>query len=186
MIFDLYNEPYTGSWACWRDGGSACNDVGFTAAGMQQLVNTVRAAGAGNVLLLGCLGYSNDCQDSNGSWTQYLPSDPDNNLAASVHVYIGNGCATASCWTSTFAPILQAGHPIVMGEFGDYDYNGQNPNQSFATGLLNWMDQSQASGYIAWTWNNWGNTEALITSDDGSNLSTWGQYMATQYAQRFP
>ncbi len=50
--FDLFNEPYpdnntdtTAVWTCWEDGGSFAG-VSYTAAGMQELVNTVRATGA--------------------------------------------------------------------------------------------------------------------------------------------
>lgn len=51
VVFDLYNEPYpdnnadtTAAWKCLRDGGT-CPGVSFTAAGMQELVNAVRATG---------------------------------------------------------------------------------------------------------------------------------------------
>src|SRR5438552_4959201 len=43
VFFDLYNEPHTSSWLCWRNGSSGayaapCSDVGFAVAGMQTLV----------------------------------------------------------------------------------------------------------------------------------------------------
>jgi aryl-phospho-beta-D-glucosidase BglC (GH1 family) len=192
-IFDLYNEPYPSSWACWRDGGSACTgDVPFPVVGMQSLVNTVRGAGATNPIMLGCLDYSNTCAGGGytGDWLRYMPVDPAHNLVASVHVYIGNGCVDATCWRAEYRPILRAGHPIVVGEWGSYDYNGANYNESFGTKLLNWLDSNGASGYVAWAWDNWGWTssaaEPLISSDDGSTLSTWGRFMSSQYAQRFP
>ena len=72
-----------------------------------------------------------------------------------------------------------------MGEFGDYTPSGASPNQSFATGLLDWMDQNSAAGYLAWTWNAWGNSQALIGAADGSQLTAWGAYISGQYAQRF-
>jgi endoglucanase len=191
VMFDLFNEPYPTSWACWRDGGSACNgDVSYPVAGMQTLVNAVRGAGASNIIMLGCLDYSNTCSGYNGTWTQYRPSDPNNNLAASVHIYLGNGCITTSCWDSEYLPILQNGNPVIDGEWAAYDYNGANYNESFGTTLLNWFDSHGAS-YTAWTWNNWGtwstsSAEPLIQADDGSVLSTWGKFVASQYAQRFP
>jgi hypothetical protein len=188
IIFDLYNEPYPRSWSCWRDGGSACNgDVPFAAAGMQSLVNTVRGAGASNLIMLGCLDYSNTCAGYGGSWTQYRLTDPSNNLAASVHIYKGNACVTATCWDSEYLPILQGGNPVIDGEWGSYDYNGANYDQSFGTSLLNWFDSNHTSGYTAWAWNNWNvwspsAAEPLIQADDGSVLSTWGQFMTSHYA----
>jgi hypothetical protein len=46
VIFGAYGEPHPNSWSCWRDGGSSCGDLGYTAVGMQQIVNTIRATGA--------------------------------------------------------------------------------------------------------------------------------------------
>ena len=44
------------AWQCWLNGGSACSPgISYTVAGMQTLVNTVRAAGANNVIMLGGL-----------------------------------------------------------------------------------------------------------------------------------
>ncbi len=49
-LFDLYNEPFNISWRCWRDGCGAY-------AGMQALVNRVRATGAKQPIMLGaCSG----------------------------------------------------------------------------------------------------------------------------------
>ena len=62
---------------------SPCADVGFAVAGMQTLVNTVRATGATNVIMLGGLAYSNDISQ----WLANKPTDSQNNLVASVHIY---------------------------------------------------------------------------------------------------
>ena len=52
LLFDLFNEPYpdnnrdsTAAWNCVLKGGS-CSGVSFPTAGVQQLVNVVRATGA--------------------------------------------------------------------------------------------------------------------------------------------
>src|SRR5436309_2745958 len=56
VIFDLFNEPYASradnndsaeGWQCWETG-SPCTGIGYPVAGMQQMVNAVRSAGANN------------------------------------------------------------------------------------------------------------------------------------------
>src|SRR5579875_931215 len=153
VIFDLYNEPYPGfnngsttGWSCWKNGSTApstapCADVPFAVAGMQTLVNTVRATGASNVLMLGGLAYANDLT----GWLANEPTDPDNNLAASVHIYNFNSCANTSCWSSQIAPVI-AKVPVVAGEIGENDCA-----HSFIDGLMSWLD-SENTGYLAWTW----------------------------------
>src|SRR2546429_5816305 len=51
VLLEPYNEPYPDSnsdtvaaWTCWRDGGT-CRGQSFQAAGMQELVNAIRATG---------------------------------------------------------------------------------------------------------------------------------------------
>jgi endoglucanase len=90
VMFDLFNEPYperaTGAeasgWTCWKSGGT-CAGIGYQVAGMQTLVNTVRATGATNVISLGGLAYSNDLT----AWVANKPTDSANNLVASYHSY---------------------------------------------------------------------------------------------------
>jgi hypothetical protein len=164
VIFDLYNEPYTTSWSCWKNGStsagaSPCNGVGFAVAGMQTLVNTVRATGATNILMLGGLAYSNDLS----GWLANEPSDPDHNLAASTHIYNFNACNNSSCWNSQIAPVA-ASVPVIAGELGENDCA-----DTFINGLMSWLDQ-QGIGYLAWTWTpyNCSSTPALITSYTGT------------------
>jgi hypothetical protein len=170
VIFDLYNEPYpddnqdtTAAWQCWLDGGT-CAGVPFRAAGMQQLVTTVRDTGATNVIMLGGVAYANALSQ----WLTYKPVDPDNNLAASWHVYNFNPCNTTVCWDATAAPVAQQ-VPLITGEIGENDWSGQ-----FITTLMNWLDQYQA-GYLAWSWDTWNAWDALITSYSGTpDAATYG------------
>jgi endoglucanase len=188
VAFDLLNEPRPSSWNCWKNGGSACS-VGYAAVGFQSLVNTVRAAGANNLILLGCLDYSNTCNGYSSYWQSYVPSDPAHNLAASFHVYLGNPCVTTTCWDNGLKPILAAGYPVVDGEFGAYKYDGTSYSENFGTTLLNWFDANCVSGYNAWTWDDWGawsasSAESMIQSSNGGTLSTWGAFVKNQYAAR--
>ncbi|MFC9396348.1 cellulase family glycosylhydrolase [Streptomyces sp. NPDC057027] len=166
IVFDLFNEPYpdratstaTQAWSCWRDGG-ACPGIGYEVAGMQDLVDAVRATGARNLVLVPGLAYSNDL----GQWLAYRPTDPAGNLAAAWHVYNFNACADETCWSDTLAPV--AAHvPLLAGEIGE-----NTCGHAFIDRVMRWFDDRGLS-YLGWTWNTWncGSGPALITSYDGT------------------
>ncbi|MFD4475438.1 MULTISPECIES: cellulose binding domain-containing protein [unclassified Streptomyces] len=166
VAFDLFNEPYPDratsnigdAWACWKDGGS-CPGIGYEVAGMQDLVDSVRATGAKNVILAGGLAYSNDL----GQWLAHRPSDPAGNLAAAWHVYNFNTCSTESCWDSTLAPVA-AQVPLVAGEIGE-----NTCSHGFVDRVMKWFDDRKLS-YLGWTWNTWdcSSGPSLISSYDGT------------------
>ena len=169
VIFELYSEPWPDSqadtvaaWTCWRDGGT-CPGVPFQAAGMQTLVNSVRATGATNVIALGGVSYSNALSQ----WLAYKPSDPQNNLVAAWHVYNFNVCSTVACYDAT-AGIVAAQVPILATEIGV-----DNCDATFLNAFMSWLDAKQLS-YLAWTWNAWGtacSTFSLINDYAGSPTS---------------
>ena len=171
LIFDLFNEPFPGfngtsstGWSCWKNGSTAanaspCPDIGFAVAGMQTLVNTVRATGATNVLMLGGLAYSNDLS----GWLANEPTDPLNNLAASFHLYNFNACNYVNCWVENVAPVA-AKVPVIAGEIGENDCA-----HTFIDTAMNWLDQNNI-GYLAWAWNTYNcyNFPALISDYSGT------------------
>lgn len=170
VIFELFNEPFpdsnqntTAAWTCWRDGGT-CPGVGFTAAGMQELLDAIRATGATNVVLAGAVQYSNTLT----RWLTYKPTDATGNLAAAWHVYNFNICATTGCYATNAGPVL-ASVPVVATEIGDDTCNG-----SFITTLMGWMDANGGS-YVPWVWNTWGTCLSLITNYDGTATIPYGQ-----------
>ncbi|MGW2619145.1 cellulase family glycosylhydrolase [Streptomyces sp. NPDC001500] len=165
VVFDLFNEPYPDratstaaqAWTCWRDGG-ACPGIGYQVAGMQDLVDSVRATGARNVILAGGLAYSNDLTQ----WLTHRPDDPTGNLAAAYHVYNFNSCADAGCWNSTLAPVADR-VPLVAGEIGE-----NTCSHGFVDQVMKWFDDHGLS-YLGWTWNAWdcSSGPSLITAYDG-------------------
>ena len=177
VIFELFNEPYPDSnqntaaaWTCWRDGGS-CPGVGYTAAGMQELVNAVRATGATNVLLLGGVEYSNSLT----GWLSHAPTDPLGNLAAAWHVYNFNACATTGCYDTNTGPVL-ASVPVVASEIGEDDCQG-----AFISTLVGWRE-SHGGSYVPWVWNTWGSCLALVSAYDGTATTPYGQTYKTHLA----
>ena len=151
VIFDLFGEPHpsrvlpseTASWNCWLNGGSACSPgIQYKVAGMQTLVNTVRATGANNVIMLGGLFFANDLSE----WLKYEPKDPDRNLAASWHSYSFDHCNNVQCWRSQVGPVI-ASVPVIAGEIGENDCA-----DNYIDPLMAWLDSKSAS-YLAWSWN---------------------------------
>jgi hypothetical protein len=177
VIFDLFNEPYpdaannfanaTEAWTCLRDGGT-CTGINYQVAGMQSLVNAVRATGATNVIMASGLTWTNDLSQ----WLTYAPTDPTGDLMASWHSYNFNGCVTSTCWDSQIGT-LAARVPVVAGEIGQnscaHDYIDQ---------VMTWAD-AHGVGYLAWTWNPWGvcasSGNDLITDWNGTPTSTFGE-----------
>ena len=169
VAFDLFNEPFpdnnqdtTAAWQCWRDGGN-CPGVSFEAAGMQELVNAVRATGATNVILLGGVRYANALSQ----WLAYKPVDPIGNLAVSWHAYNFNACATVSCWDAEVLPVSNT-EPLVVTEIGEDDCGS-----GFIETLMRWLD-SHRSGYLPWTWDTGFGCLSLITDYGGTPTQPYG------------
>jgi hypothetical protein len=174
IIFDLFNEPYPDSnrdtraaWSCVLHGGT-CRGVSFRTAGMQQLVDVVRAAGATQPLMVAGPQYAGDLD----RWLQYEPRDPLHQLIASVHIYEPNWapCDTRACWSSQIATVA-ARVPVVEGEIGS-----KNCTASSIDPLLTWSDAHGVS-YLAWAWNvgSCRQEPSLITNYGGTPTQTYGQ-----------
>ncbi len=156
VIFDLYNEPHDITWSCWLNGGS-CGP--FRIAGMQQLVTTIRATGATNVIMAGGLSWANDISN----WLTYKPTDSQNNLIASMHIYNNNSCITTTCFTNQVMPVANQ-VPVIVGELGEYDCAS-----GFISTVMPWFDQHNIS-YLGWSWNvdSCGGFPSLISNYDGT------------------
>jgi hypothetical protein len=195
VIFDLYNEPYDywgvgDAWTGWLNGTTQTQYVtggspytvtaNWQTAGMQQLVNTVRAAGATQPILVNGLDWAND----DSGWLAHVPADPARQLIAGAHIYPGESCATSSCWSGVFPAIRAAGYPILIGETGDASTTTSDPGQSnwLANNFFGYAD-SQGWSYLAWTWNVWSNADdVLITGWNGTPTSGEGTEWKTHLA----
>jgi len=161
VIFDLFNEPHDISWDCWLNGCTTSDGTGtWQAAGMQTLLDAVRATGATNVVTLSANGWGGDIPQ----WLNYRPHDPAGQLAAGWHVYFPETFySDPSRWATSVLPVA-AQVPIVTTELGEHDCAGGWMSQ-----FLPWADQHGLS-YTAWTWDTWpdcGNP-VLITRYDGT------------------
>eukprot|EP00658_Telonema_sp_P-2_P071166 TRINITY_DN60477_c0_g1_i2.p1 TRINITY_DN60477_c0_g1~~TRINITY_DN60477_c0_g1_i2.p1 ORF type:complete len:345 (+),score=59.38 TRINITY_DN60477_c0_g1_i2:141-1175(+) len=170
VMFYLFNEPYAldndAGWACWRDGGQACDgQFPFQVAGMQSLVNVIRAeAGANNVIVIDGVEVANSLT----RFAEYLPQDPLKQIVASMHMYKGQVNANPAYWDAVVSGLAQK-LPVIAGEFGQQDCG-----TDFSVEFMAWMD-SHGLSYLAWTWNVWPcSIPALIADLSGTPLNGTG------------
>jgi hypothetical protein len=182
VIFDLFNEPSLGNsdptaaeWSCWLNGcASSFDNVSYQVAGMQELLNAVRAAGAAQPVMVGGLNYAGDpcgIYDWGGNggscaWLAYEPSDPDHQLIDSFHTYNWTACTTLSCWGTSVLPVA-ASVPVVTGELGEDDCSA-----TYIGTYMQWADQHDIS-YLAWNWQSSPYPSQTCSSAPFNLLSNW-------------
>ncbi|MGZ6792567.1 MAG: glycoside hydrolase family 5 protein, partial [Mycobacteriales bacterium] len=172
VVFDLYNEPHDISWDCWRNGCTTAG--GWQAAGMQSLVDAVRATGATQPVIANGDQWGGDLS----GWLAHRPVDPAGQLVAGLHEYSFGGCVTTACWDGVLAPVA-ASVPVVTGELGEDDCGG-----AFVSAFMAWAD-AHGLGYLGWTWNTWDcrTGPALISGWDGTPTA-FGAAVQSHFAAR--
>lgn len=151
VLFDLFNEPHSVSWRCWEWG--CAMPGGWRAVGMQTLVDTVRAAGNTDPVILEGLEWGNDLT----GFDAHRPTDPARALLAGFHVYPKNSCRSTSCWDAELLPVAR--HvPVATTEVGDTTCTA-----GFVSTYLGWA-RAHAISALAWTWNTNEGCLALITN----------------------
>jgi hypothetical protein len=145
----------------------------FRTAGMQQAVNVMRGAGYRGVIAIPGIDYANNLT----KWFSHKPRDPLNQLVAEAHVYGNNVCGSTKCFDETFARVARR-VPIIFGETGE-TYDASSCGSRNISRILRWADLHRV-GYMAWTWNTWGNCSALVSSyyrpEPFSLYSAWVRY----------
>lgn len=146
VFLDLYNEPHTIDWDCWLRG--CTTDEGWQAVGMQQLYDTVRAAGFRNLVLAGGLDWARDLSG--------VPSHPlqGYGIVYATHLYL-DSVDTATLHHDFGA--LAGSYPIVAGEFGPFRDQTPFCSPQIMAGLIDYFDapDGQAAdriGWLAWAW----------------------------------
>jgi endoglucanase len=166
VVFDLFNEPHGIDWRCWRDG--CVLPRGGRAAGMQTLVDAVRATGARQPIIATGLQWGKDLS----SWLEYRPRDPENQLVAGLHAYDFSFCESQSCWRSTVEPVARE-VPVVAGEVGQRECS-----DGFIDRFMRWADTAGVS-YLGWSWNPAGcEAPALIRSWNGQPTASGDRFRA--------
>src|SRR5262245_11052056 len=121
VIFDLYNEPHDVSWDVWLRGGTITErnrrtgmELTFQAIGMQELLDSIRATGANNLVVAGGVNWA---YDMSGFLAGKLLADrKGNGVIYANHAYPTKG-DTVEKWVEK---MQAAGKqiPIIVGEWG--------------------------------------------------------------------
>jgi hypothetical protein len=193
VVFDLFNEPWPyaeaggpRAWKCWRDGGCrlVSQNTGrtYTAAGMNEIVATIRSTGARNILAVGGVHWAEVLD----GWLEYQPFDPLHNVIASFHNYSYNRfCKGDACYNTVLAEVA-ASVPLFAGEVGPDTVDAKCTEKSvgntgFAKRVLDWLDSHGAS-YTPWSWNAWHDCYSLISSYSGTPTAIWGKQVKARLA----
>jgi hypothetical protein len=195
VIFELFNEPFLDMTTALvgdtpgpdlLNGGATLTSVAAAApgnsinvaynwqtAGMQQMLDAVRATGATNVVLTSTNSYAGALYE----WLQYKPTDSANQLAAVWHAYYNS----PQDMTAAEA-IKAAGYPVIITEYGDAIGGSTAPISSV---ILPFADAHNIS-YLAWTWDVWPGLPAfvLITDAAGDPTQGYGTYVKAHYLCR--
>jgi len=165
---------------CFLHGGTCeatfgTHNTKYRTAGMQQAVTVMRDAGYRGIISIPGIDYANNLT----KWLSHEPHDPRHQLVAEAHVYGKNSCSSTACLQKTMAPV--AGRvPLLLGETGE-TYDGSSCGSANVSQIVGWAD-AHASGYAAWTWDTWGNCEALIASYSGKPANDYARWVQSFYA----
>ena len=151
------------------------NNNPYATAGMQQAVTVMRRAGYRGPIVIPGIDYANNLSH----WLSHRPRDPLHQLMAEAHIYGKNTCSSVSCFNRTLAPVARR-VPLILGETGE-SYDGSDCGSSQISTFMNWAD-AHGVGYEAWTWNTWGNCEALISNYSGTPYGPYGAWIKAHYA----
>ncbi len=137
VMFELYNEPGLGAtasgWSQWLNGGTIVygSQIGdsCTAIGMQQLIDQIRADGAGNVIVVPAVGGETNLAGMPALSDPANPSDPQ--LAYGIHY--PNLTTGITSWDKAFGN-FSAKAPVIVTEWDGAAITGgctaQTPAQS--------------------------------------------------------
>jgi len=139
VLFEMYNEPEDIPWSVWLAGGPVKS---FTAAGMQQIYDAIRGAGADNVVIAGGLHWAYDLSNvATAPIAGY-------NVMYATHPY-DKSDNSPSTWEASFGYLATRDiAPVIATEFGDFT--------SSCTGdwdqqLITFAD-AHGMSWTAWAW----------------------------------
>lgn len=188
VFFDLYNEPHDVSWELWRNGGMVEErnqdparglKLTYHSPGMQALVNTVRSAGARNVVVAGGLNWAYDLR---GILQGHALTDlPGRGIVYATHLY-----PWKKDWDSNVT-LVMAKYAVFVGEVGTKPWKTGEPahenvyTESWAPQVMAYLETHQLS-WTAWSFHP-GASPCLINGWDYTPTAYWGSYVKEALAK---
>ena len=122
----------------------------YQAAGMQQLIDTVRETGAKNPVILGGLVWASSTIGPAIGWD--VDDRGGNGVIMDAHIYPWNSMD----WDADFASVVPK-HPLLIGEFGHQGTESsmgpacmpREAHQTWMPRLIDWIEKNRFS-YCAW------------------------------------
>ncbi|HUC36545.1 MAG TPA: cellulase family glycosylhydrolase [Acidimicrobiales bacterium] len=151
VAFDLFNEPHNITDQVWLDGGQAGTNyppyVPYQAAGMQQMYNAVRGAGAQNLVFI-----------SGNSWGNTVPAQlvSGTNIVYAIHSYTCANNPPPNCTNSNpydprgiLTQWVNIGHQVPLD---DAEFGWPSPSDGTYNNNVISFAQSQGWGWVDFTW----------------------------------
>ena len=174
VLFSLYNEPYQVEWEVWQSGGFVKKE-NFAASGMQTLINTVRANGAANIVVIGGLDWGFDL-----SRAEEFPLNDRGGcgIVYDSHIYPWKPAE----YDKFVPPSLAEKFPILIGECGHYGDDRKPregpqrlPHAEWCPELIGYIEKN---GFHVTGWDfHPGNGPKLISDSKGTPTPYWGRYL---------
>lgn len=156
VLLELYASPDLDDLACNLNG---CERAGIGYVGSQALVDTIRAVGASNPIIVSAPSPGADVTRVAAE----LPSDPLDQMIVGFRARASVDCSDPSCWDSTIDARGQD-VAVIATEVGD-----RSCSSTFIAGALRAMANNNIS-FFASTWNAWGpcpGGPSLIVNSEG-------------------
>jgi hypothetical protein len=177
ILINIANE-----WSDWNMSANATGTISRVTWRDSYItaVKTMRDAGIKTTLICDAAGYGQDNK------TQTLlayakavqASDAYHNCLFSVHMYCEWSVGGNSNVATLLPGIKNAGIPIIVGEFGWEESNGNGGYCDIDESLIINTANTNGIGWIAWSWKGNGGVENVLDlSNDwaGTNLTAWGK-----------
>ncbi len=181
VLFDIINEPHDTSWEVWQKGGPVelKNKDGtkkiVQGVGMQTLIDTVRAAGAKNIIVAGGLGYA---YDLTGVVKGHALDDKGGNgIMYATHFYNWH-----KGWEAHFMEVA-AKYPLLVGECGaDIDkmdfipLDQQEDPYTWVPDAIGFIQKNHLN-WTAWCFHTRATPNMLLDWDYHTPTPYWGAFV---------